>query len=286
MAVSACAFGALAILAKVAYASGAEPVAVLCARFGIAAVCMVALMVARGERFPTGRVLAVLALLGGVGYVGQSLSFFTAARLVPASLASLLLYVYPAIVAVLAAVFLRQRLAGVRLLALLLALAGCALTVGRADGGQPLGIALALVSASFYACYIIVGSRVTPHAGAIPSSTVVICSAALVYGLLALARRPDFPGDAAGWVAVVSLAMLSTVVAIVTFFAGLERVGPADASTISALEPLVTVALATAVLGESVTIAQLAGGALILTAVVVLARSGRQRLLPEEGPPA
>jgi drug/metabolite transporter (DMT)-like permease len=284
--VSAAAFGALAIFAKLAYASGATPVAVLAARFAIAAVCMAGLLAARRERLPRGRVLLALMGLGGIGYVGQSFTFFTATALIPASLASLLLYAYPAIVAMLAAVFLRQPLTGVRLLALCAALAGSALTVGQASGGTPVGIAMALASAMFYSCYIVVGSRITPHVGAVASSTVIISTAALVYAVLAVVQRPAFPADTGGWAAVAALALVSTVLAIGTFFAGMQRVGPADASTISALEPLVTVALAAVVLRETVTAGQLVGGALILSAVVLLARVSGRHLVPEEAPPA
>lgn len=283
---SAAAFGALAIFAKLAYASGATPVAVLAARFAIAAVCMAGLLAVRRERLPRGRVLLALMGLGGIGYVGQSFTFFTATALIPASLASLLLYAYPAIVAVLAAVFLRQPLTGVRLLALCAALAGSALTVGQASGGTPVGIAMALASAMFYSCYIVVGSRITPHVGAVASSTVIISTAALVYAVLAVVQRPAFPADTGGWAAVAALALVSTVLAIGTFFAGMQRVGPADASTISALEPLVTVALAAVVLRETVTAGQLVGGALILSAVVLLARVSGRHLVPEEAPPA
>jgi len=67
---------------------------------------------------------------------------------------------------------------------------------------------------------------------------------------------------------------LSTVVAMITFFAGMARLGAADAATLSTLEPVVTVLLAALFLGEEVGGWQLAGGAIILTAVIVLARSG------------
>jgi drug/metabolite transporter (DMT)-like permease len=54
------------------------------------------------------------------------------------------------------------------------------------------------------------------------------------------------------------------------FFAGLSRVGPTTASILSTVEPLVTVMLASVVFGERLTPAQLAGGALVLAAVLVL----------------
>jgi drug/metabolite transporter (DMT)-like permease len=80
------------------------------------------------------------------------------------------------------------------------------------------------------------------------------------------------------------IAFVSTVVAVSAFFAGLRRVGPSEAAILSTFEPVVTVALAYAVLGERLTPAQLAGGALVLAAVVLLQlrprRVARTRAVP------
>jgi drug/metabolite transporter (DMT)-like permease len=106
-------------------------------------------------------------------------------------------------------------------------------------------------------------------------STVVIVSAAVVFAVVALIRGPHWPQTTAGWLAVVAIALVSTVAAITLYFAGLERIGPTRASTLSTVEPLVTVTLAAIVLGETIAPVQLAGGALILAAVIVLAKSGK-----------
>ncbi len=107
-------------------------------------------------------------------------------------------------------------------------------------------------------------------------STVVIASAAVPFAALALARGPAIPASAAGWSAVLAIALVSTVAAITWFFAGLKRIGPTRASTLSTVEPAVTVALAAIFLGERIAPMQMAGGALILAAVVLLARAGAQ----------
>jgi hypothetical protein len=75
VALSATAFGAMAIFARFAYADGTDVVAVLFLRFTIAAALMSAFVVASGRRWPRGRNLAILLAMGAVGYVGQSLSF-------------------------------------------------------------------------------------------------------------------------------------------------------------------------------------------------------------------
>jgi drug/metabolite transporter (DMT)-like permease len=273
IAISAASFSTLAIFARLAYADGAEPLTVLMLRFVLAGALMLLILALRRERFPRGWTLLGLILMGGLGYVGQSFSFFTALTMASPGLVALLLYVYPALVTLLAAVFLRERLTGVKIVALVLALGGTALTIGpTGGGGQPLGIVFALAAAGIYAVYILVGSRITPRAGAIPASTVIILSAAAVYGGVVAARGATFPQTIYGWEAVGGIALISTVLAIVSFFAGLARVGPTAASTLSTLEPLLTVILAALVLGDPIEPVQMAGGALILLAVILLAQ--------------
>lgn len=283
--VSATAFAGLAIFARLAYADGADVTAVLFLRFSIAAVVMAGLLRLRGLAWPRGGVLVGLLAMGGIGYVGQSLTFFTALTLIPASLVSLLLYAYPPLVLLLSVVWLGERMTPAKGVALALAVIGTVLTIGPELGGERLGVVLGLSAAAIYAVYIVVGSRITPLAGPLPSAAAVMVGAAAVYGVLVLVQRPAFPGTAGSWTAVVALAVVSTVLAITTFFAGMARLGAADTSTLSTLEPAVTVALAAVVLGERVNAVQLAGGALILAAVLILARATPPDVRRVPGPP-
>lgn len=273
---SAVLFGAMPILARFAYADGVEPIALLAARFSLAGAVMVVLLRVRGERWPGGGVLLTLVALGAVGYVGQSFTYFTALTMIPAALVALLLYLYPAVVTVLSAVLLKERLTAARAGAVALALAGSALTIGRfgVSGARPLGIALAVAAALIYSCYILIGSRVAARAGALASSTVVICSAGVMCALIAAIQRPSFPSSAAGWAAIVAIALLCTVGAVIAFFVGLELIGASDSATLSTLEPAVSVVLAAIFLQEALTWNQLVGGLCIVLAVIVLARTG------------
>lgn len=285
IAVSAASFGAMAIFARLAYDGGADVTAVLFLRFAIAAPFIAVLMRLRGLAWPRGRVLAGLVAMGGLGYVGQSLSFFTALTKASASLVALLLYAYPAIVTVLSVLLLGDRLTRARAAALAVALAGAVLTIGPELSGEPIGVVLGASAAVIYSVYILVGSRLTPRSGALPASAVVMASAGVVYAVVATVQRPAFPSTAGSWAAVIAIAVVSTVVAITTFFAGMARLGPADASTLSTLEPVVTVVLAALVLDERLSATQLVGGALILAAVVVLARAPTQVVSRAPAPP-
>lgn len=272
MVLSAAAFGALTLLARVAYASGVDPITLLFLRFVTAAALMGGVLAGSRYALPRGRTLAVLIVMGAVVYAVQSLAFFTALTLASASLVALLLYLYPALVTILSVLVLRETLTRLQIAALALALTGAILTVGAMGGGRPLGIALALTSAAVYAVYILAGSRVAARAGAIPASAVVMSSAAVTFAGLAALHGPAFPHTALGWLTIGAIALVSTVLAIAAFFAGLARVGATTAATLSTVERVVAVGLVTVFLREPLAGGQIVGGLLIILAVLILAR--------------
>jgi drug/metabolite transporter (DMT)-like permease len=278
--VSALSFGAMAIFARFAFASGTDTTTLLALRFSLAAVLMLALTLVRGAIWPRGMLLAAVVAMGAIGYGGQAFSFFTALTLAPAGLVALLLYLHPALVAVLSALFLRERLNGRKVVALGCALAGMVLTVlptlaAGARAAHPdigVGVGFGIAAATIYAVYIVVGARVGRSVSPLPMATIVTASAALLFVAAAAARGPRWPATPAGWLAVAAIAIVCTVVAITLFFIGLARIGPTQSSTLSTIEPLFTVLLAALTLGETIEPLQMAGGALILGAVVLLAR--------------
>jgi len=102
-------------------------------------------------------------------------------------------------------------------------------------------------------------------------SALVMTGAAGTLGVRAgLTGGVDLDFGASGWVWLACIAVVSTVVAMLAFFAGLKRTGPSTAAILSTFEPVTTAALAAIVLGESLTPVQLAGGALVLASVGVL----------------
>ena len=268
---SATCFGAMAIFGRFAYAGGADVVGVLISRFAIAGILLALVMAATRRAWPRGRPLAVCVGMGAIGYAGQAACYFSALNHASAGLVALLLYAYPTLVAILAAVFLRQPLTRRTVLLLAASFAGIVLTLGGGHG-TPLGMALALGGAAVYSVYIIVGARELAGTDSLASTTVICLSAAATFLVASLFQQPRFPGAWWGWVAVGLIAVVSTVVAILAFFAGLKRVGPATASIASTLEPVVTVVLAWALLGESLALMQVAGGILVLASAAWLAR--------------
>ena len=264
----------MAIFGKVAYAQGIPLDSLLFLRFAIAGAVMAGWMLITRQAWPRGRSLAGLAVMGGVGYVGQSWCYFSALSHASAGLTALLLYLFPVIVTVLHAVLARRMLRPLRAAAVLVALAGTTLTIGGNVEGQALGVAFGIAAALIYALYVIVGERVTAGIGAIPAATVIMLASAVSSALIVLGRGFAAPVTPTGWVAVLAIALVCTVVAITAFFAGLSRLGAPDASTLSTLEPLATIVLAAVFLGERISFTQMLGGTIILAAAIVLARYG------------
>jgi drug/metabolite transporter (DMT)-like permease len=289
---SAAGFGAMGIFGKLAYDEGVTVGTLLSARFALAAVVFwLILLWARGGvrelRSLTRRDLLIALALGAVGYGAQAGAYFAALDRIDASLLALLVYTYPVLVALVSIAIGREP--GRRSTAVSLALASTGLVLvlaGAAAGAlDTLGTVLGLTAATVYTGYILISDGVTARVRPLALSTLVCTGAAVSLTLGGLAGGDLDPGavTAEGYAWLGALALVSTVGAVGLFFAGLQRVGPTAASILSTVEPVVTVALAFAVFGESLGHAQLTGGALVLAAVLTV-RAPRKRELALSSP--
>src|SRR5918996_257522 len=275
---SGAAFGAMAIFGKLAYDGGATVGTLLAVRFALAATLFWALVLAGGAareiRALGRRDVGIGMALGLCGYALQSGCFFAALERIDASLLSLLLYTFPAIVAVAAVAIGRERMDARRGAALRLALGGLVLVLAGAGTGalDPLGAALGVGAALVYSTYILISDGVAGRMRPLLLAALVCTGAAvsLTTGSALLGELRPGEVTAGGWGWLACLAVVSTVVAISLFFAGLRRVGPTTTSILSTVEPVVTVVLAFLVFGETLGAVQVVGGALVLAAVPVL----------------
>ncbi|GAA2986824.1 DMT family transporter [Streptosporangium longisporum] len=298
--VSAACFGAMAIFGKLAYASGVSPGALLLVRFVLGAALLVTLLLLRPglRRTPvvpgrtaarvTPAVLVTALGLGAVGYAAQAGLYFSALELMDASLLSLVFYTYPLLVTLAAVLLGRDRLTAGRCAALVVASCGTLLVLlGSGEATfHPLGAALAFGAAATYTVYILVSDTVVHRLPPVTLAALVMTGAALTMTVRALVTGgTDLGFGWQGWFWLGCIAVVSTVLAMLTFFAGLRRTGPSTAAILSTFEPVVTTALAALTLGEILGPVQWAGGLLVLSSVAVLQlrreRPGRRG----DGPP-
>ncbi len=275
---SAFGFATLSVLGKLAFAEGLSMAGFLSLRFGGAALLLLILLgIQRGRAVvPDRRLLAVLFLLGALGYFTQSAMYFLGLQRIPASLASVLLYIYPAFVALNVWITEGRKPTRLEAVAIVLALLGATLTASPwdalgHDGPDLLGVLFVLGAAVGYGMYIVISNRYIHCAGALVSTAWIALGASVSYGLAgALTNSWVVPFTARAAGLLIGLVLLSTILPMATFFAGMRRVGPTAASLLSTLEPVFTILLAALILHEALTQNQWAGGALILLAVVLL----------------
>ena len=302
--ISACAFGSGALFAKPVYAAGVGWHVLMAWRFaigaGLAWLWVLANPAARaGLRRMSGRAVAV-ALGLGVLYTGNASTYFAGLETVSASLAALIVYIYPALVAVIS-LRMGQPLRGGRAWAALgLALAGVVLAVGSpstaASTPSTSGLLLIIASPVIYAVWIVLAARLSGEdredvgrdsgAGVDPiaAGAVMLTATAATLWLSALAiGRPVLPSQIPGtaWFGIAGVGLVSTFIAVQAFYAGAHRIGAARASLVSTVEPIWTISLAALLLGESLSPLQLLGGALILGGVVLSQTGGARAPAPE-----
>jgi drug/metabolite transporter (DMT)-like permease len=271
--ISAVGFGSLGIFAKFAYIAGLGTEQTLAFRFVLAAAGVWVLALALGQnpvRLKRNE-LAMLVALGAVIYTAQALTYFIALRSLPASLVVLIAYVYPSLVVLAGWLFLRRSVSVWHGVALLATFLGVALLVGGARFEVAWGLVFAIASPMIYTLYILLGERVMSSVPAVGASAVIMTGAAVAFCILAaLQHELRLPTTVQGWGVAVGIAVFPTMIAISFFLASLPRIGAARASLLSTVEPVVTLVLAAALLGDRLSPIQLAGGALVLFAVITV----------------
>jgi drug/metabolite transporter (DMT)-like permease len=267
-------FATLPIFFRDTSAAGFNLITALALRFTVASL-MIWIVVWRGGAFRLSRFQAAGFMLMGVLYIGQSASYLSSAVRIPIATTSILLYTYPAIVTVLARIFLNERFTKTKIISLGLALAGTLLTLGAPQAAHDwLGIAFGLGASLIYSTYIIIGAKVHGDAPPALQSAVITLTAGLVLmGSGAATGQLNFNVAPAGWLAMLALAALSTALPILFFLAAVPRIGASQTSIISTSELVSTAIFGMAFLAQPLTALQVAGGILIFAAVLLLARS-------------
>jgi drug/metabolite transporter (DMT)-like permease len=260
-------------------------------RFGFGALLAWIWLIASAERRRGLRLVdrrtAVVAVALGILYVGNSGTYYAGLETVPVGLAALIVYVYPAVVAVMTLRFGR-RLNGRRpWFALGLALVGVVLALGGVPaGGMPplAGVALVVVSPLIYSVWIVLSARLSGErrevvgdqgadgTDAAAATALMMTATAAVYWLSDLALGlPVMPDriPAAAWPGLVGVGVVATFIAIQSFYAGVRRIGAAQAALVSTFEPVWTITLAALLFGQTLAPIQLVGGALIIIGVII-----------------
>ncbi|MBC7338960.1 MAG: DMT family transporter [Firmicutes bacterium] len=276
------------VLAKIAYGLGMTPLTLGFLRFGFALPVLLLACAGLHRVRPCSlrwdRPLWRRVLAQGVASAGAALTSLYAVELMPASLATILLYLSPTFTCLLAAAFFREKITRGRLAALVVTLAGLAAVVGPAGpvAAPPGAVVLAVASAFLSAVYFLLGQQNSGRVHPLVLAAVM----GVVSVILFAAVRLALPGTEVPVAAVrgtvlllaVAIALLPTTLGPVMDLLGIRVVGAARAAIFITLEPPLALLLARLLLGERLLPVQVLGAALVLAGVLILGLEDYYRL--------
>lgn len=273
-AVAASSYGLNPLFALPLYAEGISPDSVLFYRYGFGMLMLAILMKAQGHSFRLLKCEILPLAAMGLLFAFSSLSLFVSYNYMDAGIASTILFIYPVLVALLMAIFFKERISIVTALSIVLAVTGISLLY-KGDGGQTLsliGVLLVFVSSLTYAIYIIGVNRSVLK----DMPTAKLTFYALVFGTSLFLVRLRFGADLdvisspALWVNPVGLALFPTVISLIAMTKSIHYIGSTPAAILGALEPITALIVGVAVFGEKLTPRIICGIILILTAVTLI----------------
>ncbi|HUG29901.1 MAG TPA: DMT family transporter [Candidatus Limnocylindria bacterium] len=292
--VAAALFGALGVASRFAYDAGVQPFAFVAWRAAVGALGIGLVVVAlHGPRAVWANVAASgvagrAALgLGMLLAAGVNLSMFLAFDRTTIALALLGFYTYPAMVAAASGILGREPLDLTRLVALGLALAGMAAVVlgglGTTEAVRidALGIALGLAAAGFQTAFVLTSRRFAAVRADVAMGTILAGSAVIAAALsvatggVAALTQPFGQPDLV--LMLIGVGLFAAALPSVLFLIGIRWIGGVRTGILMLFEPVVGVALAALFLAEGLHPLQVAGGATILAAAIIVQRGTRMR---------
>ena len=255
--------------ASLAYHGGSNPLTVAACRFVLPTAALVLWLRLRGV--PLGlpaRDGWIAAALGAVTAV-YTWALLSAIGAIPLALAILVFYLFPLVATVILAVCGWERLGWRTVVAIVLAFAGLALALDPRGGNLDIeGVALALVGAIGLGTVIAVSSRVIRAGDSRPVTLyMAVVAGALLIAVSLVHGEFALPQTGSGWAGFIGTSVFYAF-AMIAFFIAISMIGPVRVSLLSYAEPVVAATLGFALLGEALAPVQIAGIALVVTALV------------------
>jgi drug/metabolite transporter (DMT)-like permease len=279
VALGAVAFSGKAIIIKLAYRHGVDAVTLLALRMLFAAPMFLVLGLwasrAAGVKPLARPDWLRIAGLGFIGYYLSSLFDFLGLQYITAALERLVLFLNPTFVVLMSAALFGRRITKRDVVALVLCYLGILLVfvndLATQQANVVLGTTWVLISALFYAAYLVGSGRLLERVGSVRFAcwaSLVSCAAVVCHYLV---TRPaplllSQPAPVYGLAALMSV--VSTVLPIVMMAEGMRRIGSSHASMIGSIGPVATIFLGAIFLSEPITVIQLGGAALVVAGAI------------------
>ena len=275
--VSSIGFGLAPTFATFSYRNGGNAVGTLLARFTMATLLMLIVRKISGRqaKWPRPLLFGQLFLLGALGYFTATILYFTAIQNIDSGLAITIFYCNPVIVVLLSWWLLGNKPSRIIVWCLVSTLIGVAIAAGQVGNADTISVILVLIVAVEYAFYMIISSKVLPKVDLFTGVTIVMFGAASSFAIYALFAPSSveviFPNAINGWVSVLMLAVVATVIPTATLYAGMNLIGTGKTAVIQTFEPVASILAGVIFLSEPLTLPRIIGATFVIGAVGVLA---------------
>lgn len=277
---SSVSFGAISVLTLLTSRAGVTLIDAMAWRYLLAIIVVAVFGSLREIRATSTSSILKLVALGGGGQALLTFTSLSALEFISVATLAFLFYTYPAWVALLSAITGAEKLTRWRAAALILALAGVTVMVGAPGAGtlKGKGVALALGASFLYAAYLPVLRIIQRDVPPKTATFFLVIGAAIFFVVAALLKGGlTFPAQSDARLEIIILAVVSTGIAFTALIAGLSILGPVRTAIIATVEPFFTALLGALVLKDQLHLSTLAGGILIILAVLLIEWSSSTR---------
>jgi len=284
---SAFGFALMPTFARFAYQNNVTVTTLLTIRFALAALVFFCYLLITKENIRLSKKnLLGLFVLGFFCYTLQSTFYFSAVKYIPASLTVLIVYTHPTMIAIISSFLDHERITGNIAISLVSSFTGLALMLGTTlKETNTLGIILAAGGAVVYSIYVVFSNRVLKKVPSLTASAYIALFSAL--GFLCssfFSQDLKLTFLPAAWPWILGLVAFSTVLAMLTFFRGLEILGPTKATVLSTAEPVFGVMIAMILFQEKLTVLQFLGAAGVVAGAIMAVYAKNKGEIPETKP--
>ncbi|WP_212786828.1 DMT family transporter [Ferrigenium kumadai] len=278
-------FSAKAILVKLAYLDSVDAVTLLALRmvFSVPFFIGVAIWARRQHAEPLNTHDRLLVLgLGLIGYYCSSFLDFLGLQYISAGLERLILFLYPTMTVILSALLYKRAIGRKVIAAMALSYAGIALVflhdLGAKEGSIVLGASLVFASTLSYSIYLVGAGHAIARIGTMrfTAYAMVVASAACVLQFVAMRPMSALDLPLRVYELSVAMAIFSTVLPVFLLSFAIRRIGSGSASLIGTVGPVSTIYMAYVILGESLSLLQIAGSALVLVGVLIISLNSQR----------
>ena len=276
---SAFGFGTVPILAIYAYKGGVNVFSLIFIRYSLTALFIFSFIYIKKSSINLSyKEIFKLFVFGGIIYSAQNFFYFSALNHLSASLALLIFYTYPTIIAIFSA-FIGENLTKKAIISLIISTFGLILVFGNAVAEISLiGIIFSATSALFYAIYALYGDYLLDEISLIETIAFASLFASISFLIIGfLTNSLNFNFTYTAWIPAVSISLI-TMFSFLAFFRAIKLTSPVKVSILSMLEPIVGIFLSILILSDKFNIRQGIGAIFVLTASYLAIRDKSNKI--------